>query len=275
MQQIAEQLLNLAARMAERQVSPEARSAVYDCDICRDVGSVAVLAGEVLSWSDPRLVGELFEARTCDCVKKRYRERLFRSSNITEEFKSAGFKGFRVEDRPACIREARDVALDYYQRFEDVKAGPHNSCTLVGPPGSGKTRLLMAVANGLMRKGYSVLYFPWAESIGELRKDFEGLQDRLNLMKTVDVLFLDDLYKGREMPTEFTAEALFAVVNFRYSNRKPMLVSSERDFDALFRVDEGIARRIYERSKDFRVVMGLTKEEAEAGMELNYSLVAM
>lgn len=265
-----------AARTAERGPSQAGRSDesnAYDCPTCRDMGSVPVIDGEVVDWKDPRLVGVVFNARECKCVQEKRIARLFGSSHITEQFQRIGFKGFVVDGRPVCVKDARDTALDYYNRFDEIRKTRHNSIALLGPPGSGKTHLLMAVANGLIRKGVMVQYFPWVEGFNNLRDNLDDLDDRINAMKTVEVLFIDDLYKGRQKPTDFQLEQLFAIVNYRYLNCLPMLVSSERDVDALFAIDEGIARRIYEMAKGHRVVMGLTDEERNAGMELNYSLV--
>lgn len=260
--------------------SPEAELEKFDCNICHDESIVAVLdSGEEMPVGDSRLWDEeqsrfkphIF--RECRCVERKRISRLFRSSHITEQFQSVGFKDFIVTGRPACVKDARDIAVDYYQKFEDIRTTKHNSCALLGPPGSGKTHLLMAISNGLMRKGISVQYFPWVEGFNDLKDNLDELEAKTDAMKRVDVLFLDDLLKGRRNPTDFQLEQLFGIVNFRYLNCLPMLLSSEKDIDALFQIDEGIARRIWERAHDHRVIMGLTPEEIQAKMELNYSLI--
>lgn len=245
----------------------------FTCRLCHDSGHVPVLNGEPVAWDDERLLGVLLSCRECQCQSERRREKLFLSSHITDQFLSVGFKGFAVQGRPACVREARDAALEYFDHYEAVKGTKANSCALLGPPGSGKTHLLMAVSNGLMRQGVGVHYFPWVEGFGELKDNLDELESRLDVMRHVDVLFLDDLFKGRYKPTEFQLEQLFGVVNYRYLNCKPMLVSSERDIDEICAIDEGIGRRFWERSKGHRVIMGLTEQERRDGMQLNYSLM--
>ncbi|MCL6599547.1 MAG: ATP-binding protein [Alicyclobacillus macrosporangiidus] len=278
MRSVEEQVRQLAAQMAAGEASQEAKSdeseRKYECEMCEDSGWIPVLeTGEEISWRDPRLIGGVEGVRRCKCMVEKQIQRMFGSSHITENFQRIGFKGFVVDGRPKCVREARDTALDYYQRFDEIRKTRHNSIALLGPPGSGKTHLLMAVANGLIRKGVMVQYFPWVEGFNDLKDNLDDLDDRINAMKTVEVLFIDDLYKGRRAPTDFQLEQLFGVVNYRYLNSLPMMVSSEKDVDALFAIDEGIARRIYEMAKGHRVVMGLTAEEQAAGMELNYSLL--
>ncbi|GMA50166.1 hypothetical protein GCM10025857_15230 [Alicyclobacillus contaminans] len=229
--------------------------------------------GDMRLWDEEKQAWRPHHFRECICVERRRMAKLLKSSQIPERYRDVGFRGFRVQGRPKCVREARDAALEYYQRFHEIRKTDANSIAIVGPPGSGKTHLLMAIANGLMRLGISVLYFPWVEGMEELRSDWDGLQARLDAMRQVDVLYIDDLYKGRETPTGFAREKIYGIINYRYSNRLPMMVSSELSFDDLFVVDAGIARRIWQPSKGFQVQMGLTPEEEAAGMELNYSLV--
>lgn len=47
-------------------------------------------------------------------------------------------------------------------------------------------------------------------------------------LEEVDLLVLDDL--GTERATEWATEKLFQVINGRYINRKPIVVTSNQDF---------------------------------------------
>ncbi len=275
----------MQAELRSRSQSPAAKSeeSNYDCELCRDNCVVAVIieTGEEVPVGDARMFDysgdepkiKPHHFRQCKCVERRRMANMLKSSQIPNRYRGVGFRGFVVQGRPGCVKEARDVAWMYYQNFAEIRKTEANSIAIVGPPGSGKTHLLMAVANGLMRLGVFVLYFPWVEGMNELRSDMDGLQEKLDVMKRADVLYIDDLYKGREVPTPFAKEQIYGIINYRYNNRLPMMVSSEWSFDDLFAVDDGIARRIYQSSKGYRVQMGLTPEEAAAGMELNYSLV--
>lgn len=194
----------------------------------------------------------------CQCYRRRQATQLLASSRITPEFWNKAFTHFQTDGLASCIREAFDAAVEYVQAFDRIRSSEQNSLALLGRSGSGKTHLLMAVANRLNDAGVGVLYFPWVEGFDDLKRNFDVLPRKIHMLKTADVLFIDDLFKGRERPTPFQLEQLFAVVNYRYLNHLPMLISSERDIDRLCDPevgDEAIGTRIYERCRDYLVIM--------------------
>lgn len=138
-------------------------------------------------------------ARKCDCKAEREVERLLKNSLITESFQKMGFKNFNVTDHPPIIRTAFDTAKEYAQNFERIRNLRTNSIALLGRSGSGKTHLLTAVSNNLIRKRIKVLYFPFVEGFNDLKDNFDLLDRKIDRMKSIDVLFIDDLFKGREI----------------------------------------------------------------------------
>jgi DNA replication protein DnaC len=253
--------------------SGESEPKNYKCPICRDQQYIAVLDdGRELPLTHPDLVGKLYSGKECECLKRERTEKLFRSSHITDAFQRLGFRTFNVEGRPQCVKDAKDAALEYFNEFEHIRHNRQNSLALLGEPGCGKTHLLMAVANNLMRRGTSVLYWPYVEGMNELKAKLEGLEERIHRMKHVEVLFIDDLFKGRSKPTEFGLEQMFGVINYRYLNHLPILLSSERGFNEICEIDMGLGSRLYEMCKAYTVIMGLTEAEQKQGMVLNYRL---
>ncbi|GAK09606.1 DNA replication protein DnaC [Geomicrobium sp. JCM 19038] len=231
-----------------------------------------------LGWLEDRNGIEVYVK--CPCREQRALANNIRTSEITDSFRKADFKTFQTEDKPEIVQHAYECAVTYFKDFKDIYKERCNSIQLLGSSGAGKTHLLTAVANYLMRtkipdpKEYDkerqryaqVHYFPFVEGFNNLRDDFEKLEAKINRMQTVDVLFIDDLFKpvskwhnGERIKvpraTEWQIEQMQAVVNYRYLNHKPVLVSSEWDVDGLFDVDEALASRLYEMSKDYTVVI--------------------
>lgn len=230
----------------------------YECEICKDEEIVLVV-----EYGDDGKKKKEF-ARFCECKKTKVVQRMMKSSRITPEFQSRTFKNFEREGRPAAVQEAFKAAWEFTKGFADGNI-PKGGVALLGRPGCGKTHLLMAVSNHLLNNGIQVLYFPFVEGFGELRANLDTLDDRIRQLQQADVLYIDDLFKGRKDITDFVIEQVFAVINYRYSERKPVLISSEKSVSQLCEIDEGIGSRIYEMCKDHLKVLN-------GGIELNYRL---
>jgi DNA replication protein DnaC len=191
---------------------------------------------------------------------------MFAASRITDEFRIKSFEDFKTDGRPQIVIDAKVCAESYFDEFESIREQRKNSIALLGLPGCGKTHLLMAVANGLIKKGIPTIYFPWVEGFNELKDNLDELDNRIGLLQKIDVLYIDDMWKGRREPTPFQIEQAFAIINYRYLNKLPILVSSEYDIDAMCKFDMAIGSRIYEMAKDFCVVIQGSPKE------LNYRL---
>ncbi|MFS1513661.1 ATP-binding protein [Chengkuizengella sp. SCS-71B] len=203
--------------------------------------------------------------KDCECLVERQAERLIKSSKITPEFARKSFDNFKLENRPQIVRDAHYAAKHYFNNFAEIRNDRKNSMALLGVPGVGKTHLLMAISNALIKKGTSCSYFPWVETFNDLKDDFDLLEQKVNYMQKVDVLYIDDLFKGRKTPTEFQLEQLFAIINYRYLNNKPILISSEKDIEEICEIDMGLGSRIYEMCKDYTVLL-------TGDLSLNYRL---
>lgn len=216
----------------------------FECSKCNDYGGYIVKEKDTEFW------------RVCECSEQKKVARLMKSSAITDEFKNVGFGSFKLDGKPSIIHDAYNCAMDYFKNYDQIKSARRNSISLLGNPGSGKTHLLKAISNNLIqKKRVAVQYFPFVEGFNDLKNNLSELETKINRMKDVEVLFIDDLFKGRKTATEFQIEQIFAVVNFRYLNHKPLLISSEKDIDQLCDIDEALGTRIYEMSKDYTVLI--------------------
>lgn len=209
------------------------------------------------------------QARLCHCQEQKQLERLFKSSQITPAFRAKSFESFITVGRPPAVRAMYECARDYADRFKELRAQENNWLVLLGEPGSGKTHLSMAVANRLLAQGVPVLYFQHVEGLGEL-KDAIARQGefriavKLEQMKKVPLLIWDDLFWGKNQPRDFELEVVFEVLNYRYLNLLPTVISSNRTPAWLLEISDTIGSRIIERGKGHLVVV--------QGREANYRL---
>lgn len=237
---------NLNLREREREI---------ECPKCQDRGVVLLENGM---------------AQICPCREQKRLEKLFRSSEITPAFRSKTFGNYDADRIPegdkmlSCAKEYAEKITTGIQGAAGV-----NWMVLLGEPGCGKTHLSMAVANQMIRQQIPVLYFQHVEGFSEIKdmlRSEQGIKKRLDQMKKVELLIWDDLWKRKKgyEPRPFEYETVFEVLNYRYLNLLPTIISSEKKPQELLEIDKAIGSRILERGKKHLVVI--------EGLENNYRL---
>jgi DNA replication protein DnaC len=118
--------------------------------------------------------------------------------------------------------------------------GMNANVLLLGNVGVGKTHAACAMARQAWTAGSSVSFVPVVELLDQLRPQGDpGAYDRA---VGVNVLVLDDL--GGERPTDWTGERLYAIVNRRWLEMRPTLVTSNLAPDVL---EEQVGPRVFSR----------------------------
>lgn len=173
---------------------------------------------------------------TCKIEEQRARSRakLRQFSDLTA-FRELTFDTF--DPSVPGARTAYDVALEYARH-------PDKWLVLVGGYGCGKTHLAAAIAQfALYDRGMGPIIAVVPDLLDYLRTTFgpdseSTYDDRFNAFKGADLLILDDL--GTENATPWAREKLFQIINHRYNERAPMVVTTN-DLD---RVDPRIRSRL-------------------------------
>ncbi|WP_261830583.1 ATP-binding protein [Inconstantimicrobium mannanitabidum] len=224
----------------------------YKCDLCKDLGYIMTPQ----EHSQP-----LFTP--CKCQEREKLKRLWNASGINIDNLDKTFTNF--EEWSTKAKEMKDKAIDYYRCFNTIRKERKNSILLCGNPGSGKTHIALALANNFLKKGIRVVYMPYRDIITNLKQnmvDEENYKKTLSKYQTAEVLLLDDLYKGKINETDINI--MFELINYRYLNNLPMIVSTEFSIERLLEFDEAIGSRVHEMCKDYEI-------EVE-GKENNYRL---
>lgn len=244
-QEVLQKLQQRTQSQEVKQVGYESRKPEYDCSKCLDRQGYIEIQNDQEVWV------------RCNCIQWRKVRRLMKSSDITDNFTKLGFKNFNTDRKDHQVVDMYRCANAYYSEFDNARNDRQNSISLLGQPGSGKTHLLMAISNNLLKKKHvPVQYFPFVEGFSDLKDDFDQLEAKLDRMKQVDVLFIDDLFKparGKPRATEWSVEQMYNVINYRYLNHNPIMISSELNIDQLCDVDEALGTRIFEMCKDYVV----------------------
>lgn len=135
----------------------------------------------------------------------------------------------------------------------------------LGQVGSGKTHLSMAICNELMDRGVSIIYMGYRDAITSIKQnmlDSVYYNKVMNRYKNARVLFVDDLFKGKI--TDSDINIMFELINHRYFNNLPVIISSECGVDRLLGIDEALGSRLVEMSKGRIVEL--------RGRDLNYRM---
>lgn len=192
-------------------------------------------------------------AAPCECREKAIAVKLLAASGISEDDQKKGFKGFETFGEPV-LENAKQTATLYYQNFGTIEGERINSLMLCGASGRGKTTLGLAVANNLLNTGVGIRYMPYRDEVTTLKQQLGAddktlYRDRIYRLKTARVLFIDDLLKGKVNETDINI--MYEVINYRYLQRKPVIVSTEKTIEQLLEFDEAIGSRLIEMSKGY------------------------
>ena len=146
--------------------------------------------------------------------------------------------------------KAYDIALGYVETF-DKNDG--EGLLFTGDVGTGKTHLAAAIAAEIIRKYLATVEFvSYTEALATMRAAFSEsnnndiiLEER---MRKADLLVIDDL--GKENLSAFTKNVLYRVVNGRYKDKLPLIITSNYGIESLSeRLDYGTFSRIVDLCK--------------------------
>ncbi|WP_207720998.1 ATP-binding protein [Clostridium gasigenes] len=204
-------------------------------------------------------------AYRCECYEKEMlnNNNGWKKAGLTLETSKLNFKSFEKWSDGAKLM--KEVAIRYFKKFDSIKEERTNSLILSGNSGCGKTHLIVAIANNLIRRKTNVVYMPYREIIMELKQNVmngEVYNENMAKYKKAEVLLIDDLFKGQITPSD--VNIMFEIINYRYMSNLPILISTEKTIDAIIEIDEALGSRIYEMVGDYKAEV--------LGSESNYRL---
>ena len=197
-----------------------------DCAICNDAGYLR----RDVPPGHPSF-GKLFP---CDCKVREQNEKLvhkLRNLSNLDAFVNHSFDDF--DNSLDGVDEAFAESLDF---VEGQSTKPW--LFLHGGVGTGKTHLAVAIALNQIERypNRSVLFLVVPDLLDHLRATFDpskgiDYDERFEEIRRADLLVLDDL--GTENTTPWAREKLFQIVNHRYNERIPTVVTSNHDVHAI------------------------------------------
>ena len=157
------------------------------------------------------------------------------------------------------ITNKNKKAYENIKKYVDklIKETTNKGLFITGDYGVGKTYLASCIANEIIKNGKSVIFGTLIQLLDFIRDSYRDSEvsdkDYLNLYSSVELLIIDDL--GKEKPTEWVLEKLFLIVNNRYNNYLPIVITTNYNRNQLrerlcinknYSIVDSIISRLYE-----------------------------
>lgn len=171
----------------------------------------------------------------CECQKDLLWQEAIQEARIPPRFREKSLSNFRPTD--ARHKEIVQFAENFIKTFRvDAPSQRTKGLLLQGKEGTGKTHVAVSILKEILRKGYRGLYWNVPELFLELRRTMSPGADItegaiLDEATEVDLLVLDDL--GAEKASDYVMDRLYVLVNGRYENDLPTLITTNRTLEEL------------------------------------------
>ncbi len=158
-------------------------------------------------------------------------EKLLSNSNLDRRFTNRTFDTFKITKQNEI---ALNKAKEYVIRFNEFET-EGKGLLLTGQVGTGKTHLSAAIANYLMFKKYVPVKFGNVTSLlSEIKETYNDEENKkanketegkiIKSLSSVRLLIIDDL--GKEKSTDWSNTIIYTIINNRYENYKPTIVTT-------------------------------------------------
>ena len=158
-------------------------------------------------------------------------DKIIENSKMSKRNLNYKFENFEVNSNNKKVYQS---LKEYSEKL--TNSVERKGLILVGNNGVGKTHLACSIANELIKNGIPIIYGTLINLLAELKNSYD-IDNNISEMKIiklyekVDLLIIDDL--GKEKPSEWGLEKLFTIINSRYENNLPVIITTNYNQNSL------------------------------------------
>jgi DNA replication protein DnaC len=167
-------------------------------------------------------------------VSQQVRERLYSLSRL-DELQGLTFDTFQPRGRKGLGElQANSLEMAFNQAYHYAKS-LNGWLLLRGSYGCGKTHLAAAIANYAVEMGVPTLFLTVPDLLDMLRFSYNSedttFESRFEDIRNASLLILDDF--GTQNATDWAQEKLFQIINYRYINKLPLVITTNLSLDEI------------------------------------------
>jgi DNA replication protein DnaC len=165
-------------------------------------------------------------------VSQQVREHLYSLSHL-DELKGLTFETFQPRGKIGIGEKQANSLEMAFNQANHYARNLTGWLLLQGPYGCGKTHLAAAIANYAVEMGVPTLFLTVPDLLDMLRFSFDSedttFEGRFNEIRNASLLVLDDF--GTQNATGWAQEKLFQIINYRYINKLPLVITTNLNLD--------------------------------------------
>lgn len=172
-------------------------------------------------------------------------------SGIGKRFIGKTFENFNVTDK---TKKAYDACMAFANNYKE--GATSKGLKLFGSYGCGKTHLVSAIIHKIGENFINSTFVNVPELLVKIKQSFGN--DEVNLDCTIErakeapLLILDDL--GAEKPSEWVREQLYVIINRRYEDMLPTIVTTNcTTAELVERLGERTVSRLIEMTDAYKI----------------------
>lgn len=152
-----------------------------------------------------------------------------------DQLKHLTFENFAIFGHPEWTPVHAESVKGALELAENYATKLNGWMLFSGKYGCGKTHLAAAIANYAVSMGVPTLFLTVPDLLDTLRFAYDAedttFEQRFNEIRNANLLVMDDL--GTQNDSEWAQEKLFQIINYRYINKLPTVLTTNLDLDEI------------------------------------------